>query len=201
MNAEYEQCGSKKRQSPINLLEIELKEFQSEYNISNWDNIKGDLHYHYNHNSIKLNIPSELQSRYQDYGGFSFDHFHFHSPSEHTIDSKQYDLEMHMVLTNKDNTELRVYGILFEEWDHVIQSFPGLDYITMEHKIEIDEFDLHNFKYLFNSGWNYNGSLTSPPCSEKVEWVVSGSILKIDSATLENIRNVIPYPSNRPVIH
>lgn len=47
--------------------------------------------------------------------------FHFHSPSEHTVDGKQYDLEMHIVHTQEgysasssDNNKLGVYGFFFD---------------------------------------------------------------------------------------
>lgn len=41
--------------------------------------------------------------------------FHFHAPSEHTVDGKHYDLELHIVHTNQDSSDLSVVGIFFDQ--------------------------------------------------------------------------------------
>lgn len=54
----------------------------------------------------------------QDYhcGHYNVTQFHFHVPSEHTIDNERYDLEIHIVakLIDGDSEALTVVGILFD---------------------------------------------------------------------------------------
>ena len=57
--------------------------------------------------------------------------FHFHAPSEHTVDGKFYDLEVHFVHTLADQAsganKYTVYGVFFDvETGEIIQSFPCL---------------------------------------------------------------------------
>jgi carbonic anhydrase len=49
-----------------------------------------------------------------DHEQYNFLQFHFHSPSEHTLDGKQYPLEVHFVHQKVGASDLAVFGMLFD---------------------------------------------------------------------------------------
>ena len=117
---------------------------------------------------------------------------HFHTPSEHTVDGKHYDAEFHFVTKNTSGG-LSVVGIFFDKsagttdnsW---VKSFQGgfADRFNADDatKAQID-MDLLLTGYDTSEFWQYEGSLTTPPCSEIVAWNVMKSVQGISQAQLD----------------
>lgn len=101
--------------------------------------------------------------------------FHFHSPSEHTIDGRVFPLEAHFVMGNEAG-QLAVMSYLFEEGEANEEYAPivaGLPQNAGEkRKLEDLDFDVEALKPLSGDFFMYAGSLTTPPCSEGVVWIV-----------------------------
>jgi carbonic anhydrase len=126
--------------------------------------------------------------------------FHFHSPSEHTIDGVHAPLEMHLV--HKDEAgKLAVIGVLFREgaehpelarlWEH-LPAEPG--------RSEAVEGMMVNASRLLPpslASYRYPGSLTTPPCSEDVAWFVLQRPVDASAAQIAAFRRVIAG-NNRP---
>lgn len=123
--------------------------------------------------------------------------FHFHSPSEHTINGKQYPLEMHIVhMVEYEYFEaelvenhpikryLGVIGILFEIDDTASPSAfidsLQLDKVNMNEKVTLDLTEFMAFQR--PEYYGYSGSLTSPPCSEIVNWFLLKHVFKMTSS-------------------
>jgi len=127
--------------------------------------------------------------------------FHFHSPSEHTVDGRSYPLEAHLVHQSADS-KLAVVGVLFEEgaenpalapfWkslpksagDKVVLGSDGVNVGPMlpgRHEV-----------------YRYAGSLTTPPCSEAVKWFVMADRLKASAAQIAALKAIV-HVNNRPV--
>jgi carbonic anhydrase len=113
-----------------------------------------------------------------DYDGRSYDlvQFHFHTPSEHLIDGVTYPMEMHLVHAEQDHPEhLLVVGVLFKEGkpnrllENLIANVP-------EHAGEHADKDAKlNARSVLKRGegyYHYEGSLTTPPFTETVTWLV-----------------------------
>ena len=110
---------------------------------------------------------------------FKLAQFHVHAPSEHTHDSKHYDLEMHFVHTYMDGSLGAVIGVFFDQEaggdgdnlfiDQLAAIWTGTGTVRTNQKINVEGFldslDMSSF-------WSYDGSLTTPPCTEGIKWSV-----------------------------
>ncbi len=120
--------------------------------------------------------------------------FHFHSPSEHTIEGVQADLEMHIVSEfisehSQDRT-LAVFSLLFEDTgSEVTAGLPLLEKIIKEQD-KLPEGVTKDYKLNFGElmgphmpgsadFYHYEGSLTTPTCDETVNWYVFKEIINI----------------------
>ncbi len=126
--------------------------------------------------------------------------FHFHSPSEHTVDGRHFPLEMHLV--HKDpGGKLAVIGVLIEEgaehpelarlWKHMPTEAGRSEQVAGE--------TVNASKLLPASlaSYRYSGSLTTPPCSEDVSWFVLQKPIQASSGQVATFRKVIS-DNNRP---
>ncbi|MBB33860.1 MAG: carbonate dehydratase [Hirschia sp.] len=138
------------------------------------------IDWHQVHKAELVNNGHTLQVNLQNAGGivhgdklYKLIQFHFHTPSEHTIDGRHFPMEAHFVHQAKDGT-LAVIGVMFAEG----ANNPRLDPIwwaapSMEGKAAVS-FELAPTDLLpkNHAAMRYQGSLTTPPCSEIVDWTV-----------------------------
>ncbi len=129
--------------------------------------------------------------------------FHFHSPSEHTVGGKAHDMVAHLVHKAADG-QLAVIGILIDGGaaaDNPVisklwQSFPvnaGDRRQPVGVTVNVADLLPADLNY-----FNYSGSLTTPPCSEGVNWFLLSAPVQISNAQLEQFRASI-FNDARPV--
>jgi carbonic anhydrase len=127
--------------------------------------------------------------------------YHFHSPSEHHVNGRSFPAEMHMVHKAADG-KLAVIGVLFEEG----AENPALAAIGAnlpktkgeENHLAHVTVDADDLLPSSRTSYRYSGSLTTPPCSEDVTWIVMATPVTISSAQLATLRSVLTA-NNRPV--
>jgi carbonic anhydrase len=120
--------------------------------------------------------------------------FHFHTPSEHAIDGTRQAMELHLVHRNADG-RLAVLGVLLEEGAEHAALAPVFDSIpaTTGAERSVDAgIDLAALLPDDRSTYRYDGSLTTPPCSEGVAWIVFAEPMTVSTAQLEAFRSVLP---------
>jgi carbonic anhydrase len=133
-------------------------------------------------------------------GTFELVQFHFHAPGEYTIDGKQYPLTAHLV-HRSEKGQLAVIGIKFEvgaankALAPVFGALPdhGAAPAALPGKLDVTGLLPKQRGY-----YALTGSLTTPPCSEGVQWYVLRQPATVSSAQLAAFRKL--YPMNaRPV--
>ena len=130
---------------------------------------------------------------------YALKQFHFHSPSENEIDGKRHPLEAHFVHADADGN-LAVVAVMFEEgaenkalkqaWAHMPEKAGQVL------KADATAGDLlpDNHDY-----YRYNGSLTTPPCTEGVTWLVMQHPLAASAKQIKQFEHVMHHPNNRPI--
>jgi carbonic anhydrase len=136
--------------------------------------------------------------------------FHFHVPSEHMLNGQQYDGEMHLVHTNRLGETL-VIGVFLSKSSEAQAS--GFDDIASNAPMTVanntvsgtvNVTDLLPAESLF---YTYTGSLTTPPCTEGVRWMVMTNPIQVTSSFIQQLHTIAGqfpgyngYPNNnRPV--
>lgn len=128
--------------------------------------------------------------------------FHAHAPSEHTVDGESFALEVHFVHKN-DEGRLAVVGVLFAEGAESKALAPYFAYAPHDVAPAADvpgtQIDLGALFPKKSPYFHYVGSLTTPPCSEGVEWFVLAEPQQIGKAQLAAFAGAEHGPTNRPV--
>lgn len=147
-------------------------------------------------------------------GKYMLEQFHCHwgscneEGSEHTIEGKKYSGELHLVHWNtkypsfgeaaKHPDGLSVLGVFLkpgrknEELDKVVQQLKNVEFKNQTAKIP-GSIDPSLFLPNENSYFTYQGSLTTPPCSECVIWIVFKEPIEVSEAQLEAFRSLKSY--------
>ncbi len=126
--------------------------------------------------------------------------FHFHRGSEHTVAGVRFPLELHLVHRSEDGA-LAVIGILYREGAANEALAPIWNLLPAEPGTATafpDTVDVSALLPERRDTWRYAGSLTTPPCTEGVSWVVMTTPVTLSPAQIETFSAL--YGGNyRPV--
>ena len=190
LDPEFQACNLGKAQSPINL----------ESSVS-FDS--GSLELNYQDTPLKIvNNGRTIRVDYEPGSNLILDgkiyellQFHFHQPSEHLISGKALDMEAHFVHQNQATGDLVVLAVLMSEGE-INQALDRVwDKIPYGDKEEEASDLIINASNLLpeNIGqyYRYQGSLTTPPCSEIVTWLVLKQPVEISKLQISRFLEVI----------
>jgi len=196
LSTDYAVCGEGKRQSPVDVkgaTGAELKEL--------------GIHYYVHHelpivnNGHTVQVNTEAGQLSVDGEKYKLLQFHFHAPSEHTVDGKSHAMEMHLVHKN-DKGALAVIGVFIDEGAH------NKAYERIWAHLPAHAGDSERARAIFNpaellpantkSYTTYPGSLTTPPCSEIVTWLVLNEPVQMSAEQIDAFRKIVDN-NNRPV--
>lgn len=195
MQKDYATCSLGKKQSPIDIRGAkkgDLPAIDFNYGQTTADVVN-------NGHTIQVNLASGGSVKVAS-GGYSLLQFHFHTPSEEKINGKPYPLVAHLV-HKSDAGKLAVVAVLFKlgASNPVLQKVFAAMPAQADGKAElaggINVADLLPAKRAY---WAFEGSLTTPPCSEEVQWHVLKEPMEISKDQLDAFKKL--YPMNaRPV--
>jgi len=126
--------------------------------------------------------------------------FHFHTPSEHTFEGKHAPAELHLVHRSGDG-RLAVIGVLLQPGEEnaalapLWQHLPAVEGPAQHVNARINAQDLVPAQH---TSYRYEGSLTTPPCSEGVKWIVMTTPITLSEQQLEKLRTIL-HDDSRPV--
>lgn len=121
---------------------------------------------------------------------------HFHRPSEHLIGGKSFPMEAHFV-HRADSGGLAVVGVMFSEgkpnatFGKIIATMPAKEGPAVKADAAINPNGMLPPKLGY---YRYPGSLTTPPCSEVVEWLVLSTPIQVAAADVAGFAKL--YPMN-----
>ena len=195
LSSDYSTCNGK-NQSPINLtgfLKAEMKPLKPDY-------VAGGQEILNNGHTIQVNFTPGSQL-VVDGTAFELKQFHLHAPSENQINGKSFPMENHLVHADK-NGNLTVLAIMYEEgeespalakfWSQSPQK--GGDKAALSASVNAASLLPAKLDY-----YRFNGSLTTPPCSEGVRWLVLKQPVTASKAQIEAFTALMGGSNNRPV--
>lgn len=196
LSPEYSICASGKNQSPINLsgfIEADLKPIAFDYR-TNGIKILNNGH------TVQVNHAPGSTIAVEGHM-FELKQFHFHSPSENHINGTSFPLEAHLVHSDT-NGNLAVVAVMFETSDlnkvlaEVCSKMPehAGDKHDLSPNISAERLLPSDRDY-----YRFNGSLTTPPCSEGVWWLVMKKPVSASKTQIERFRQAMQQPNNRPL--
>jgi carbonic anhydrase len=125
--------------------------------------------------------------------------FHYHSPSEHSLNEEFFPAELHLVHQQSDR--YTVVAILLKEGQENLAYQPFIDRLPPQESPEIDLGITINLAELLptnKTAYRYSGSLTTPPCTEGVNWLLMTNPVELSPAQITALKNVF-NGNNRPI--
>ena len=184
-------CSTGTRQSPLDIVapvKSALPALKLDYKAAVTEVVN-------NGHTIQVNVPpgSTLTVGTDSY---ALVQFHFHRPSEHLIDGKAFPMEVHFVHATKAGS-LGVVGVLltagagnatFAAIAAVMPAKPGK--VTTG----LAAIDPNGLLPAGRGYYRYAGSLTTPPCSEDVDWFLLTDTMPLAQANIDAFAKI--YPMN-----
>ncbi len=195
LSPQYEACGKGRAQSPINIRQAskaELPALAFEYSVVP-ATVVNDGH------MILVEVPGGNHLKVGD-ESYELVQINFHSPSEEQIDGKHKAMVAHFVHRN-DAGQLAVVAVLLQTGKHNPAFQPVFSHLPRSRQADpIGNLELDLAAMLPDSlkYYAYQGSLTTPPCSEGVSWMVLKNTVPVSKQQKTEFRRLFPR-NVRPV--
>jgi carbonic anhydrase len=191
-------CNGKK-QSPINI-NTSKTESDGALTALAHDYRSSNIHLVHNGHAVELTYSAGSTLTFEG-TTYELKQAHFHAGSEHTIDDEMTESEIHLVHKTSSG-EIAVIGVFIEEgaenpfFNRFFDNLP-----LIENEQFVDELDTLNISEMLPSSpayFTYSGSLTTPPCTEGVTWIVMREPIQASAEQIEKLHRIL-HVTNRPV--
>ena len=196
-------CDTGKSQSPIDIRSMDG--VQNDFELTfDYHDADGVPFFNTGHTvQVGLDTLVELDTlevRITDYviPDATLQQFHFHTPSENTLNGEHFDMEVHFLHSySVDN--FVVVGVWIESGDDECDFLKQLqDAGIPQKKDDLEIIDLSSYIDFGDQFYSFAGSLTIPPCTENVDWYVKVHPVICTASQIEAFSSVIGV-TNRPV--
>lgn len=196
-------CAAGKRQSPVDLatrapFPVEAKDLPNL--VFRYGTTK--LHLVNNGHTVQADVDKGSTVEI-DGATWTLLQFHFHTPSEHSLDGLHYPMEMHLVHAGADGKPGLVVGVFLVQGGDNPALAPVFASLPKEKGVRRDDaavtVDLAKLLPENRTYLTYEGSLTTPPCTEGIRWYVLQTPTGITGEQLGAFVS-LPHmtPTNRP---
>lgn len=197
LKKEWASCKNGKLQSPIDL---------SSHRVRIVTNLGKLKKYYKPQNATIKNRGHDIEVKWEGDAGsiningteFFLHQCHWHSPSEHTINGRRYDMELHMVHESpkiNGKSKIAVIGLLYKigRPDPVLTKLSKYIKSMIDNEAErsIGVIDPSDIKFGSKKYYRYRGSLTVPPCTEGVIWTINKKIRRVSRDQMELLREAV----------
>ncbi len=196
VDSKFAMCAMGKNQSPIDLanaVKSTLQPLKTDYKPGATDIVN-------NGHTVQVNFGAG-STLTVDGKAFELKQFHFHSPSENKLNGKQFPLEGHLVHADKDGN-LAVVAVMFTEgadnsfvsklWQAMPDKAGGKN--ALPAGLSAAQLLPKERAY-----YRFDGSLTTPPCSEGVRWLVMKNPVAVSKTQVDKFSKTIGFANNRPI--
>ncbi|HEY6483543.1 MAG TPA: carbonic anhydrase family protein [Steroidobacteraceae bacterium] len=199
LDPDYALCNAGREQSPVDIrdtqkadlpkLRFEYRSAPVKYVINNGHTIRVDYH----------NAPGTGSFLMIGDKRYQLTQFHFHRPSEEYVHGKQYDMVLHLMHKSSDGQVAgvavllqagRANPVIGQVWRHMPQK-EGQQPAAVN--VNPGEMLPHETGYYL-----YPGSVTAPPCTEGVKWLVLKTPMEISPEQIQAFARLYPHDV-RPV--
>lgn len=187
LNPEWALCENGNVQSPI---DIKTNSVQATTHALNLNYQK--------YSSSLVNNGHALQVDYHDGGqallnnqSYKLQQFHIHTPSETYIDGKMYPLEIHFVHQNKQGHLLVIATLVQEGNANAALSTIASNPPKKGENRAFKDFDPSMLLPQQKAYYEFMGSLTTPPCTEDVTWIVFNTPIEASKEQIASIHNML----------
>ncbi|XP_059427968.1 alpha carbonic anhydrase 4-like isoform X2 [Corylus avellana] len=183
-------CGNGTMQSPIDIQQVQVSP------------TLGELKRHYKPApAVLVNNGYDIAVEWtQDAGkitingtDYKLQECHWHSPSEHTFNGTRYDLEIHVV-HNSSTGKIAVVGILYNYGlpDPFLERlYPKITSIGSGEERNLGMVNPEEIIFDSKEYYRYNGSLTTPPCTENVTWTIFKKVKMVSKIQVNALREAV----------
>lgn len=192
---EFATCGVGEEQSPIDLTRatpMAIEDAQLAYKPSAATIVD-------NGHTVQVNL-ADAGTATIDGRPYQLVQFHFHAPSEHTVDGEHSPVEVHFVHKDAEGN-LAVIGVMVLN-GVANDSFAPIVAGVPDDQTEVplaEPIDARALLPQHLMAYRYAGSLTTPPCSEGVTWSVLVEPIRWSPAQVRALSSHFVEPNNRPV--
>ncbi len=197
LSPKFRICGEGKSQSPVNItntIDGKLSPIKMDYHPSNVEVVN-------NGHTIQVDFKDDSNVMQLDGKAYTLKQFHFHVPSENHIKGKSFPLEAHFVHADAQGN-LAVVGVLYElagDNQRLAPIWKNLPQKAGEKFSLETAFNPATLIPKKRDYYRFSGSLTTPPCSEGVNWLVLKQYDSIGQAQVDTFSALMHGHNNRPV--
>ncbi len=192
----YRPCSEGVEQSPVNITGcVDSAGARIEFAYSGWAIAARN-----NGHTVYLDFPAGSMLRTAGLR-YELQGVHYHSPGEHQVDGESFAAELHLVHQDTDGN-LAVVGLLFRlgmAGSPLMQNLLDAAPVFGDAPDLADGASAADYAPAALEYYGYDGSLTTPPCTEGVRWIVMQSIGTVSQEQVNRMQELTSGPNNRPV--